>query len=127
MIYGATAGIALALLERGYAGFGFLGGILTLFVSFLFWSMDKRNRQLTEIGKLIIDAEWKRNGFAADLNPIKRATLDLSRGMRFRIIFRRLFLLGCMSALVIIVWAIFLLQQQYGVYNLFLDFFKRMR
>jgi hypothetical protein len=126
-IYAASGGIALALLDKGYAGFGLLAGIFTFYIPFLFWSMDKRSRQLTEIGESIIDAQWKNRGFESILNPIQRATHDPSRGRRFKTIFRRLFWLGCIAAIGIIVWALILLEQQYGLYKLLSTFSDRVR
>ncbi len=114
-IYAACGGVALALLERGYAGFGLFAGLLTLYTPNLFWSMDKRSRQLTEIGEAIIETEWRRRGFSSDLNPIQRANKDPTRGGRFKGIFGRLFFFASVFALGVVLWALALLGQQYGL------------
>jgi hypothetical protein len=126
-IYAAVGGVALALLEKGYFVFGLVAAILTLWIAFLFWSMDKRSRQLIEIGEAIIDAQWGQRGYDAKLNPIRRAGADVARGRRFKAVFRRLFILGCIAALTLIAWAIFALSHQYDLYDAALRFLARLR
>jgi len=126
-IYAAVGGVALALLEKGYFAFGLVAAVLTLCIAFLFWSMDKRSRQLIEIGEAIIDAQWGQRCYDAKLNPIRRAGADIAQGQRFKAVFRRLFLLGCVAALTLIAWSIFALSQQYDLYETAVRLLTRIR
>jgi len=83
-IYGALIGFSAGSLRPG---FSFISLVLSLFSTLLclaFWQLDVRSRQLIEIGENIMSRRWSDVGHAEDLNPVQKAGVLLSTGLRYK-------------------------------------------
>jgi hypothetical protein len=104
---GLAAAEAFLLKETFHFG-SMLIGLVMIFTSVLFWQLDVRNRQLIEIGELIISQGWLEGGLDSHLNPIHLSRKTQSEGLRFKYIFGIVFMLGGIAGLGTLAYAIYL-------------------
>ena len=70
-------------LDKNWDQVGLLISTAAIGITIVFWFLDRRNRNLIEIGENIIDAHWRAADLDQNLNPITQARKTFGTGLRF--------------------------------------------